>query len=84
MQGIRHPDRVSLAWEGKRMTLDITAVLSCPGNPVVASHASPGWGGGGLEFIRNSTGGMAGKNRYKDGWRADRLGDIHTHTHTYR
>ena len=40
------------------MTLDVAAVLSCSGNPVDASRASP-WGGGGLEFIRTGIGGMA-------------------------
>ena len=71
------------------MTLDVTAVLSCPGNPVDASRASPGRGGwNSYAQVRE---GWQGRNRYKDGRRANRSGDqrsrwlthTHTHTHTY-
>ena len=88
-QSILHPVRISLTREGRRMTLDIAAVLSCPGNPVDASHASP-WGGGGVgihshRYKRDGEGGtgtrLAGE---QTGQETSVAAGSHTHTSSNR
>ena len=59
------------------MTLDIAAVLSCPGNPVDALRATPAWGGVGIHshrYKRDGDGGTGQETSVTTG--------SHTHTHT--